>query len=230
MIAADSLSAIKYATVKPIRNEYGIAVDFEIEGDYPKFGNNDPRVDDIACDLVERFMNKIKEYPTYRDAIPTQSILTITSNVVYGKKTGTTPDGRKAGQPFAPGANPMHGRDEKGAVASLTSVGKLPFAHAKDGISYTFSIVPNALGKSDEQQVNNLVGLMDGYFHHEKGIEGGQHLNVNVLNRETLIDAVDHPEKYPQLTIRVSGYAVRFNSLTPEQQQDVIRRTFTENL
>lgn len=229
-IAADSLSAIKYATVKPIRNEYGIAVDFEIEGDYPKFGNNDPRVDDIACDLVERFMNKIKEYPTYRDAIPTQSILTITSNVVYGKKTGTTPDGRKAGQPFAPGANPMHGRDEKGAVASLTSVGKLPFAHAKDGISYTFSIVPNALGKSDEQQVNNLVGLMDGYFHHEKGIEGGQHLNVNVLNRETLIDAVDHPEKYPQLTIRVSGYAVRFNSLTPEQQQDVIRRTFTENL
>lgn len=229
-IAADSLSAIKYATVKPIRNEEGIAVDFEIEGDYPKFGNNDPRVDEIACDLVERFMNKIKEYPTYRDAIPTQSILTITSNVVYGKKTGTTPDGRKAGQPFAPGANPMHGRDEKGAVASLTSVGKLPFAHAKDGISYTFSIVPNALGKSDEQQVNNLVGLMDGYFHHEQGIEGGQHLNVNVLNRETLLDAVEHPEKYPQLTIRVSGYAVRFNSLTPEQQQDVIRRTFTENL
>lgn len=229
-IAADSLSAIKYATVKPIRNEYGIAVDFEIEGDYPKFGNNDPRVDEIACDLVERFMNKIKKYPTYRDAIPTQSILTITSNVVYGKKTGTTPDGRKAGQPFAPGANPMHGRDEKGAVASLTSVGKLPFAHAKDGISYTFSIVPNALGKSDEQQVNNLVGLMDGYFHHEQGIEGGQHLNVNVLNRETLLDAVEHPEKYPQLTIRVSGYAVRFNSLTPEQQQDVIRRTFTENL
>jgi formate C-acetyltransferase len=229
-IAADSLSAIKYATVKPIRNEDGIAVDFEIEGDYPKFGNNDPRVDEIACDLVERFMNKIKEYPTYRDAIPTQSILTITSNVVYGKKTGTTPDGRKAGQPFAPGANPMHGRDEKGAVASLTSVGKLPFAHAKDGISYTFSIVPNALGKSDEQQVNNLVGLMDGYFHHEQGIEGGQHLNVNVLNRETLLDAVEHPEKYPQLTIRVSGYAVRFNSLTPEQQQDVIRRTFTENL
>jgi formate C-acetyltransferase len=229
-IAADSLSAIKYATVKPIRNEDGIAVDFEIEGDYPKFGNNDPRVDEIACDLVERFMNKIKEYPTYRDAIPTQSILTITSNVVYGKKTGTTPDGRKAGQPFAPGANPMHGRDEKGAVASLTSVGKLPFAHAKDGISYTFSIVPNALGKSDEQQVNNLVGLMDGYFHHEQGIEGGQHLNVNVLNRETLLDAVEYPEKYPQLTIRVSGYAVRFNSLTPEQQQDVIRRTFTENL
>tara|TARA_Y100001960_G_C14784249_1_gene890402 strand:+ start:26008 stop:28263 length:2256 start_codon:yes stop_codon:yes gene_type:complete len=229
-IAADSLSAIKYATVKPIRNEDGIAVDFEIEGDYPKFGNNDPRVDCIACDLVERFMNKIKKYPTYRDSIPTQSILTITSNVVYGKKTGTTPDGRKAGQPFAPGANPMHGRDEKGAVASLTSVGKLPFAHAKDGISYTFSIVPNALGKSDEQQINNLVGLMDGYFHHEQDIEGGQHLNVNVLNRETLLDAVEHPEKYPQLTIRVSGYAVRFNSLTPEQQQDVIRRTFTENL
>ena len=229
-IAADSLSAIKYATVKPIRNEHGIAVDFEIKGDYPKFGNNDPRVDDIACDLVERFMNKIKEYPTYRDAIPTQSILTITSNVVYGKKTGTTPDGRKAGQPFAPGANPMHGRDEKGAVASLTSVGKLPFAHAKDGISYTFSIVPNALGKSDEQQINNLVGLMDGYFHNEQGIEGGQHLNINVLNRETLFNAVKFPEKYPQLTIRVSGYAVRFNSLTAEQQQDVIRRTFTESL
>ncbi|CAB1245096.1 formate acetyltransferase [Vibrio cholerae] len=229
-VAADSLSAIKYAKVKPIRDEDGVAIDFEIEGDYPKFGNNDSRVDDIACELVERFMNKIRSLKTYRNAVPTQSILTITSNVVYGKKTGNTPDGRRAGAPFAPGANPMHGRDEKGAVASLTSVGKLPFAHAKDGISYTFSIVPNALGKDENSQRTNLAGLMDGYFHHEAGIEGGQHLNVNVLNRDTLLDAVKHPEKYPQLTIRVSGYAVRFNSLTAEQQQDVIARTFTESL
>ncbi|EJL6631959.1 formate C-acetyltransferase [Vibrio cholerae] len=229
-VAADSLSAIKYAKVKPIRDEDGVAIDFEIEGDYPKFGNNDSRVDDIACELVERFMNKIRSLKNYRNAVPTQSILTITSNVVYGKKTGNTPDGRRAGAPFAPGANPMHGRDEKGAVASLTSVGKLPFAHAKDGISYTFSIVPNALGKDENSQRANLAGLMDGYFHHEAGIEGGQHLNVNVLNRDTLLDAVKHPEKYPQLTIRVSGYAVRFNSLTAEQQQDVIARTFTESL
>ncbi len=229
-IAADSLSAIKHAKVKPIRDEDGVAIDFEIEGDYPKFGNNDASVDDIACELVEVFMNKIRKLKTYRDAVPTQSILTITSNVVYGKKTGNTPDGRRAGAPFAPGANPMHGRDEKGAVASLTSVGKLPFAHAKDGISYTFSIVPNALGKEEDSQRANLAGLMDGYFHHEAGIEGGQHLNVNVLNRDTLEDAVKHPEKYPQLTIRVSGYAVRFNSLTAEQQADVIARTFTESL
>ncbi|PMN90596.1 formate C-acetyltransferase [Enterovibrio norvegicus] len=229
-VAADSLSAIKYAKVKPVRDEDGIAIDFEIEGDYPKFGNNDSRVDDMACQLVENFMNKIRKMKTYRNAVPTQSILTITSNVVYGKKTGNTPDGRRAGAPFAPGANPMHGRDEKGAVASLTSVGKLPFAHAKDGISYTFSIVPNALGKDGDTQKANLAGLMDGYFHHESGIEGGQHLNVNVLNRETLEDAVKHPENYPQLTIRVSGYAVRFNSLTAEQQKDVIARTFTESL
>ncbi|GAL10104.1 pyruvate formate-lyase [Vibrio astriarenae] len=229
-VAADSLSAIKYGTVKPIRDEDGIAIDFDISGDYPKFGNNDARVDDMACELVSIFMGKIRKLKTYRDAVPTQSILTITSNVVYGKKTGTTPDGRKAGAPFAPGANPMHGRDEKGAVASLTSVGKLPFADAKDGISYTFSIVPNALGKEEDSQRSNLAGLMDGYFHHEAGIEGGQHLNVNVLNRETLEDAVKHPEKYPQLTIRVSGYAVRFNSLTAEQQADVIARTFTESL
>jgi len=230
-IAADSLSAIKYAKVKPVRDEDGIAVDFKTEGDYPKFGNNDARVDDIAVDLVERFMKKIQALPTYRNAVPTQSILTITSNVVYGKKTGTTPDGRPAGAPFAPGANPMHGRDEKGAVASLTSVSKLPFAYAKDGISYTFSIVPNALGKDMDTQKKNLAGLMDGYFHHESNmIEGGQHLNVNVMNREMLLDAMEHPENYPQLTIRVSGYAVRFNSLTKEQQNDVITRTFTQSI
>ncbi|OLQ94667.1 formate C-acetyltransferase [Vibrio ponticus] len=234
-VVADSLAAIKFAKVTPVRDEEGIAVDFEIEGDYPKFGNNDARVDDIACDLVERFMKKIQKMSMYREAIPTQSILTITSNVVYGKKTGNTPDGRRAGMPFGPGANPMHGRDQNGAVASLTSVSKLPFAFAKDGISYTFSIVPNALGKDAEMQKQNLAALMDGYFHHEAGdnghlIEGGQHLNVNVLNREMLLDAVEHPEKYPQLTIRVSGYAVRFNSLTKEQQQDVITRTFTEKM
>ncbi|MBP6120911.1 MULTISPECIES: formate C-acetyltransferase [Providencia] len=229
-VAADSLSAIKYAKVKPIRDEDGIAVDFEIEGEYPQFGNNDSRVDDIACDLVERFMKKIQKLPTYRNAVPTQSILTITSNVVYGKKTGNTPDGRRAGAPFGPGANPMHGRDQKGAVASLTSVAKLPFAYAKDGISYTFSIVPNALGKDDDVRKTNLAGLMDGYFHHESSIEGGQHLNVNVMNREMLLEAMEDPEKYPQLTIRVSGYAVRFNSLTKEQQQDVITRTFTSSM
>ncbi|MDO4431225.1 MAG: formate C-acetyltransferase [Lonepinella koalarum] len=243
-VAADSLSAIKYAKVKPIRGDIeiknkagevvgvakNVAVDFEIEGEYPQFGNNDNRVDDIACDLVERFMKKIQKLGTYRNATPTQSVLTITSNVVYGKKTGNTPDGRRAGAPFGPGANPMHGRDQKGAVASLTSVAKLPFAYAKDGISYTFSIVPNALGKDLEAQKRNLAGLMDGYFHHEAEIEGGQHLNVNVLNREMLLDAMENPEKYPQLTIRVSGYAVRFNSLTKEQQMDVITRTFTESM
>ncbi|QYK02759.1 formate C-acetyltransferase [Shewanella psychrotolerans] len=229
-IAADSLSAIKFAKVKPVRDEHGIAIDFDIEGDYPKFGNNDARVDDLATELVERFMAKIRDMKMYRDAIPTQSILTITSNVVYGKKTGTTPDGRQAGAPFAPGANPMHGRDEKGAVASLTSVAKLPFAHAQDGISYTFSIVPNALGKDDDGRRTNLAALMDGYFAHNDSREGGQHLNVNVMNREMLEDAVINPDKYPQLTIRVSGYAVRFNALTPEQQQDVITRTFTKGM
>ena len=239
-VAADSLAAIKYAKVKPIRGDIkdkegkvvasNVAIDFEIEGEYPQFGNNDPRVDDIACDLVERFMKKIQKHKTYRNATPTQSVLTITSNVVYGKKTGNTPDGRRAGAPFGPGANPMHGRDQKGAVASLTSVAKLPFAYAKDGISYTFSIVPNALGKEYEAQKRNLAGLMDGYFHHEAEVEGGQHLNVNVLNREMLLDAMENPEKYPQLTIRVSGYAVRFNSLTKEQQQDVITRTFTQSM
>ncbi|WP_370607912.1 2-ketobutyrate formate-lyase/pyruvate formate-lyase [Citrobacter meridianamericanus] len=229
-VAADSLSAIKYARVKPIRDENGLAIDFEIEGDYPQYGNNDERVDSIACDLVERFMKKIKVLPTYRNAVPTQSILTITSNVVYGQKTGNTPDGRRAGTPFAPGANPMHGRDRKGAVASLTSVAKLPFTYAKDGISYTFSIVPAALGKEDGVRKTNLVGLLDGYFHHEAHVEGGQHLNVNVMNREMLMDAIEHPENYPNLTIRVSGYAVRFNAMTREQQQDVISRTFTQAL
>ncbi|WP_174847062.1 formate C-acetyltransferase [Yersinia artesiana] len=229
-VAADSLSAIKYAKVSTIRDADGLAIDFNIEGEYPQFGNNDPRVDDIACDLVERFMKKIQKLRTYRGAVATQSVLTITSNVVYGKKTGNTPDGRRAGAPFGPGANPMHGRDQKGAVASLTSVAKLPFAYAKDGISYTFSIVPNALGKDDEVRKANLAGLMDGYFHHEASIEGGQHLNVNVMNREMLLDAMENPEKYPQLTIRVSGYAVRFNSLTKEQQQDVITRTFTQSI
>ena len=229
-VAADSLSAIKYARVKPIRDENGLAIDFEIEGDYPQYGNNDERVDSIACDLVERFMKKIKVLPTYRNAVPTQSILTITSNVVYGQKTGNTPDGRRAGTPFAPGANPMHGRDRKGAVASLTSVAKLPFTYAKDGISYTFSIVPAALGKEDGVRKTNLVGLLDGYLHHEAHVEGGQHLNVNVMNREMLMDAIEHPENYPNLTIRVSGYAVRFNALTREQQQDVISRTFTQAL
>ncbi|MBL4815779.1 MAG: formate C-acetyltransferase [Shewanella sp.] len=229
-IAADSLSAIKFAKVKPIRDENGIAIDFDIQGDYPKFGNNDARVDDLATDLVERFMAKIRSMKMYRNAIPTQSILTITSNVVYGKKTGTTPDGRPAGAPFAPGANPMHGRDEKGAVASLTSVAKLPFAHAQDGISYTFSIVPNALGKDEDGRRTNLAALMDGYFSHNESREGGQHLNVNVMNREMLEDAIINPDKYPQLTIRVSGYAVRFNALTPEQQQDVITRTFTKGM
>ncbi|ENR2933327.1 2-ketobutyrate formate-lyase/pyruvate formate-lyase [Escherichia coli] len=229
-VATDSLSAIKYARVKPIRDENGLAVDFEIDGEYPQYGNNDERVDSIACDLVERFMKKIKALPTYRNAVPTQSILTITSNVVYGQKTGNTPDGRRAGTPFAPGANPMHGRDRKGAVASLTSVAKLPFTYAKDGISYTFSIVPTALGKEDPIRKTNLVGLLDGYFHHEADVEGGQHLNVNVMNREMLLDAIEHPEKYPNLTIRVSGYAVRFNALTREQQQDVISRTFTQAL
>lgn len=229
-VAVDSLSAIKYAKVKPVRDQNGLAVDFVIEGDYPQYGNNDDRVDAIACDLVERFMKKIQALPTYRNAVPTQSILTITSNVVYGQKTGNTPDGRRAGAPFAPGANPMHGRDRKGAVASLTSVAKLPFSYAKDGISYTFSIVPAALGRDDAVRQLNLVGLLDGYFHHDVRTEGGQHLNVNVMNREMLLDAVDHPEKYPTLTIRVSGYAVRFNALTREQQQDVISRTFTNAL
>ena len=213
-----------------MRDATGLVVDYVTEGDFPIYGNDDDRADDIAATVVHTIMSKIKEQPFYRDAIPTQSVLTITSNVVYGKKTGNTPDGRRAGAPFGPGANPMHGRDVCGAVASLCSVAKLPFAFAKDGISYTFSIVPGALGKDEGSRERNLSGMMDGYFHHEDGVEGGQHLNVNVLNRETLLDAMEHPEKYPQLTIRVSGYAVRFNSLTREQQQDVVTRTFTASM
>ena len=220
-VAADSLSAIKYAKVKTIRNEAGVAVDFEIEGDYPKYGNNDDRVDDIAIYLVESMMNKIRKNKTYRNSVHTQSVLTITSNVVYGKKTGNTPCGRRAGAPFAPGANPMHGRDNSGALASLASVAKLPYEHSQDGISNTFSIVPGALGKNMDERVSNLSSMMDGYFG-----DGAHHLNVNVFDRATLEDAMEHPEKYPQLTIRVSGYAVNFIKLTKEQQLDVINRTF----
>nr|WP_313934737.1 MULTISPECIES: formate C-acetyltransferase [unclassified Nostoc] len=222
-VVTDALSAIKYAKVKVLRNEAGLAVDYEITGDFPKYGNNNNQVDEIAVDLVTNFMNELRQHKTYRQAVPTQSVLTITSNVVYGKKTGNTPDGRKAGEPFAPGANPMHGRDTKGAVASLESVAKLPYSCSQDGISNTFSIVPAALGKMDSERISNLVGMLDGYFH-----DDGHHINVNVLQREMLLDAIDHPELYPQLTIRVSGYAVNFIKLTREQQLDVIQRTFHE--
>ena len=223
--AVDSLSAIKYARVKVVRDEDGDAVDYIVEGDYPKYGNNDKRVDKIAVDLVDRFMQKVRKHKTYRDAEPTTSILTITSNVVYGKKTGPTPDGRKAGEPLAPGANPMAGRDTHGALASLESVAKLNYKNARDGISNTFSIVPGSLGKDLDTQIANLCNLLDGYMKSK-----GHHLNVNVFDRETLIDAQNHPEKYPSLTIRVSGYAVNFVKLTKEQQDDVIARTIHESL
>jgi len=224
-VAIDSLSAIKHAKVKTIRDENGLVVDYDIEGDYPKYGNNDDRADQIGIDLLKSFMTKVKKHPTYRNAIHTTSILTITSNVVYGKKTGNTPDGRRAGEPFAPGANPMHGRDTHGALASLMSVAKMPYEYSLDGISNTFSIIPKALGKEDEIQQENLASMLDGYV-----TQGGHHLNVNVFNRETLLDAMEHPENYPQLTIRVSGYAVNFIKLTREQQLDVINRTMHSSM
>ena len=219
-VVADSLSAIKHAKVKPIRDENGIAIDFEVEGEFPKYGNNDDSVDTIAVEIMERFMAKVKQNKTYRAEVQSQSVLTITSNVVYGLKTGTTPCGRKAGEPFAPGANPMHGRDSSGALASLASVAKLPFEAAQDGISNTFSLVPKALGKTEDERVNNLTAVLDGY-----AMKKGHHLNINVFDYATLADAMEHPEKYPQLTIRVSGYAVNFIKLTKEQQKDVISRT-----
>ena len=224
-VVADSLSAIKYAKVKVIRNETGLAVDYEIEGDFPKFGNDDDRVDEIAVCVVKRFLQKLQKHQTYRNSKQTLSILTITSNVVYGKNTGNTPDGRRAGAPFGPGANPLHGRDTNGALAVMNSIAKLPFEEAEDGISYTFSITPGTLGKTEDERVTNMVNMLDGYFK-----QTGHHINVNVFDRSLLLDAMDHPEKYPQLTIRVSGYAVNFTKLTREQQLDVVNRTIHEKI
>ncbi len=224
-VVADSLSAIKYSKVKVIRDDTGLAVDYVVEGDYPKYGNDDNRVDDIAVDVVKRFIGKLKKQKTYRGSKPTLSILTITSNVVYGKKTGNTPDGRRSGAPFGPGANPLHGRDTHGALAVLNTIAKLPYSYSEDGISYTFSITPKTLGKDENDRITNLTSLLDGFF-----AKRGHHINVNVFDRELLIDAMNHPEKYPQLTIRVSGYAVNFVKLTKEQQLDVINRTIHESL
>ena len=224
-VVADSLSAIKYAKVKVIRDETGLAVDYQVEGDFPKYGNDDDRVDSIAVDIVKKFLRKLRKHQTYRGSKHTLSILTITSNVVYGKNTGNTPDGRKSGEPFGPGANPLHGRDTNGSLAVLNTIAKLPYDYSEDGISYTFAITPKALGKDDEQKVTNLVSMLDGYF-----AKTGHHINVNVFDRALLEDAMEHPEKYPQLTIRVSGYAVNFIKLTREQQLDVIHRTIQDRI
>ena len=224
-VVADSLSAIKYAKVKVIRDETGLAVDYEVEGDFPKYGNDDDRVDSIAVDIVKTFLRKLQKHHTYRGSKHTLSILTITSNVVYGKNTGNTPDGRRAGEPFGPGANPLHGRDTNGALSVMNTIAKLPYEYSEDGISFTFSITPAALGKDEDTKVNNLVSMLDGYFK-----QTGHHINVNVFNRELLLDAMEHPENYPQLTIRVSGYAVNFIKLTREQQLDVIHRTIHERI
>lgn len=224
-VVADSLSAIKYAKVKVIRDDTGLAVDYQVDGEFPKYGNDDDRVDSIAVDVVKRFMKKLEKHQTYRNSRATLSILTITSNVVYGKATGATPDGRAAGEPFGPGANPLHGRDVNGALAVMNTIAKLPYEYSEDGISFTFSITPNTLGKDEDTKVNNLVNMLDGFF-----IQTGHHINVNVFDRALLKDAMEHPEKYPQLTIRVSGYAVNFTKLTREQQLDVINRTIHERI